>query len=577
MTRTVADDLWSTLVQAGVRRCYGIVGDALNPVIVALSRRPEIEFVSVRHEEWGVFAAVSEATLTGQPVAVCGTAGPGATHLLNGLLDAAREHAPIIAIAGDVETDLMDTDAHEEVNPYRLFDAASLYTARVVDAGQARSVFARAITTATAQRGPTVIGLPGNIAHLHSVDDEPSFRTPTLTTPTPSPDDLEQVARLVDGAERVMIFGGEGCRDAAPEVVALAEKLNAPVGYSFKGKVWLEADNANAVGMTGLLGYGGCHHAIRHADLILMLGTDFPYSDFLSDTKGVIVQVDDEAGRLGRRVPLALGVHADVGVFARDLTARVEAKTKRRYLDEALAISHDWHGRLQHYVKGGEHRSPIRPEYLAALLDRHADPDAVFSIDTGTPCIWAARHISYGNGRRLVGSLSWASMATASPKAFGAALAFKGRQVVALCGDGGFSMLALGDLITQVHHGARVVNVIVNNSALDFVNIEQQEAGLDPWGTDLENPNFADVATSLGATGIRVERPDELEAAVIRALGHRDGPVVLDVVVDKQSLALPSHVPGKTAVGFAESVAKRVLHGKARETIGEIEDNVQLL
>ncbi|MFV0260218.1 MAG: thiamine pyrophosphate-dependent enzyme [Acidimicrobiales bacterium] len=577
MAQKVADDLWDMLVQAGVKRCYGIVGDALNPVIAALSRRDDIEFVHVRHEEWGAFAASAEAFLTGEPVAVCGTAGPGIVHLVNGLLDAFHERCPVIAVAGDIETSVMDLAPIEGINPKDLFQTASLWTGRVVNPHQARGVFSEAIRTAILDRGPTVIAIPGDIASADSPGGPIDLVVPTVPWPQPAEADLRAIADLVNAAGKVTVFGGDGCRDAGADVVALARKLKAPVGFSLKGKPWLEAGNPNAVGMTGLLGYGGCFHAVKEADLVLMLGTDFPFPDFLEAGGAKVVQVDDNAIRLGRRTPIAAGSVADVGAFVRALTPLVDERDDDTHLNRSLEISRDWVGRLNVYVDGGDKRSPIRPEYVAATLNELMDDDAIVTVDTGTPVMWASHHIEFGGDRRMFGSFSWASMASASPNAFGAAKAYPGRQVVAMCGDGGFSMLAFGDLITEVQHNARIVHVVFNNGALDFVEIEQQEVGLVPYGTDLPNPNFAAIAHAFGAMGIRVEDPAEVRSAITEALAHTDGPVVLDMVTDRSALALPSHVPAKTAEGFTLSLARRVLKGDIGDVITTARDNYRLL
>ncbi|MBX3314866.1 MAG: thiamine pyrophosphate-binding protein [Actinobacteria bacterium] len=574
----MADDLWTMLAQAGVRRCYGIVGDALDPTFDAFRRHTdEIEFVHVRHEEWGAFAANAEAFVTGQPVAVCGTAGPGVTHLLNGVLDAFHERCPVIVIAGDIEVEIMGTAYIEEISPEDLFRTGSLYTGRVVSAAAAQTIFAKAIRTAILDRGPTVIALPGDIAHAKAPGPEPTLFLPSVPVPVPSEEDLAAIAELVNGAGKVTIFGGDGCRGAVDSVKALAEKLQAPVGYSLKGKVWLEADNPNAVGMTGLLGYGGCFDALKHADLILMLGTDFPFGEFLQAGDAEIVQVDDRPQMIGRRVPIACGSVADVDAFATALLPLVDAKTDDSHLRHALKVSERWKGELNAYVTHGDQETPIRPQYLAALLNELMDDDAVVTVDVGACCIWAARHIEFSGDRLMFGSFSWASMATASPNAFGASLAHPGRQVVAMCGDGGFSMLGIGDLLTEVHRGANVVHVVFNNSLLDFVNIEMQEVGMVPWATDLPPTNYARIAEGCGATGIRVEDPAELRDAVQRALGHRDGPVVLDVVTDAAALAVPSHVPAKTLAGFTLSMFKQVFGGEAKQVIDEAEHNYKLL
>jgi pyruvate dehydrogenase (quinone) len=577
MAETVAEGLWEMLAAAGVRRCYGIVGDALNPVIDALRRNGSVDFVHVRHEEYGVFAAVAEARLTGRPVAVCGTAGPGVTHLINGLIDARKERAPVIAIAGDVESSLIDSGALEELNPYTFFETAALYIGRLVNPGQLRSMVSTALTTAIAKGGPVVLSVPGDVA----VADAPSVSLevplPATTIGAASAADLAAMAELINAAEKVAIFGGDGCAEAQDEVRELAARLKAPVGYSFKGKPWLEHDNPNAVGMTGLLGYGGCHSAINSADVLLMLGTDFPFSAFLPDKTVKTIQVDRDPAHIGRRTPLELGVVGDVAATLQALAPMIIDKHADHFLREHVRQTEHARRRLGHYVTKGPGLKPIRPEYVAAVLSELADDDAIFTVDTGTPDIWAARHIQYGRDRRMFGSFTWASMACASPNAFGAALAFPGRQVIALCGDGGFTMLGLGDLLTQVQRKTRVVSVIFNNSMLDFVNLEQQEAGFVPFGTDFVNPDFGRVATALGAHGIRVEEPGDVRDALRTALAHTDGPVVLDVVVDRYALALPSHVPAATAKGFTLSIAKQVFSGKLDEVIETVEHNVRLV
>lgn len=576
--RTVADDLWEMLIQAGVRRCYGIVGDALNPVVEALSRHPEIEFVGVRHEEWGTFAASADAQLQDRIVAVCGTAGPGVTHLLNGLIDARREHAKLFVIAGDVETAVADTQPLQEVNPYELFRTASEWTGRAINPAQARAVFDEALRVCQARSAPTVVALPGDVAAAPSATDTaPRFTLGSAPHLDPGEEDLSAAVRLIDGARKIAIFGGEGCKLAGDRVRELALKLAAPVGYSFKGKNWLEADNPHAVGMTGLLGYGGCHHTLKDADLVLLLGTDFPYPDFLSVGSARFLQVDVEAGHLGRRVPVELGLQSDVGAFVDAVLPRLEQREDRSFLDDALAITERWERRLRHYVDDGENRSPIRPEYLASLLDELMDDDALVTVDTGTSVIWAAHHLHFGGGRRHLASYSWASMANASPQAFGAWKAFPERQVVALCGDGGFSMLAFGDLITEVAANAPIVHVIVDNRLLDFVNIEQQEVGMRPWGTEIPDVDYAKIAEAFGARGIRCEDPAGLRDAVSEALAHRDGPVVLDVAVDRFALALPPGVPASTAAGFVKSLFKRALHGEAGDVAHEVTDNIRLV
>jgi pyruvate dehydrogenase (quinone) len=574
---TVADLLWEMLANAGVKRCYGIVGDALNPVVDALRRNGKIEFIPVRHEEYGALAAVAEAYFTGKPVVVCGTCGPGVTHLFNGLMDARKEGAPVIAIAGDVESSVIDTSTIEELNPYKFFDAAALYIARLVNPGQARAVINTAILTAVLEKGPTVLSIPGDVASAPVPDQSAEVSIAAPAVLRPSNTDLDRLVRMIDESKTVAIFGGDGCREGRDEVVELARKLQAPVGFALRGKQWLEHENPNAVGMTGLLGYGGAYHAIHEAELLLMLGTDFPFSEFLPGASVKKVQIDKNPKHIGRRTAVDLGLVGDIKSTVTALLPAVREKTDTAFLDRQIERTKSFHHLLQHYVEKGPGIKPIRPEFLAATLSELASDDAMFFADTGTACIWQARHINGGRNRRLFGSFSWASMANAAPNAFGCALAYPGRQCIALCGDGGFTMLGLGDLLTQIERKTPVVQVILNNEKFDFVHIEQQEAGIVPFGVDFKNPNFAKVAEAMGAKGIRIEEPGHVRDGLAEALAYKRGPVVVDAVVDPFALAMPSHAPFHTAKGFTLSFAKQVLSGRLDSVIETIERNVRIV
>jgi pyruvate dehydrogenase (quinone) len=573
----VADALWELLHAAGVRRCYGIVGDALNPTIDALRRNGKVEFIHVRHEEYGGFAAVADAYLTGDPVAICGTAGPGVTHLINAMIDAQKEGAPIVAIAGDVDSSIIDTEALEELNPYQFFQTASLYTGRLVNPDQVRAIVETAVRTAVAERGPTVISIPGDVAVKKvscTLDPIVRVNSPVVR---PTDVDLRRLAAMIDEAERVTIFGGDGCREAHDEVVELARKLKAPVGYSFRGKQYLEYDNPNAVGMTGLIGFGGAPRALHEAELVLLLGTDFPFSEFLPDRPVKKVQIDRQAKHLGRRTPIDLGLVGNIKDTVVALLPLIAEKAATKHLDRALAMTRQWNDSLSDYVKRGPSLTPIRPEYLVATLDRLADDDAFFGLDTGTPCIWAARYLHASAKRSIFGSLTWASMATAAPNAMGAQFASPGRQTIALSGDGGFTMLGLGDMLTLVERKLPLVVIVFNNGSLDFVRIEQQEAGVQPFGTEFRNPNFALVAEAMGAKGIRLEDPANVEDALREALAHRGGPVVLDAVVDPYALSIPAKIPLHTVEGFTLSAWRQVADGHPGLVLEEIKHNLGLV
>jgi pyruvate dehydrogenase (quinone) len=415
------------------------------------------------------------------------------------------------------------------------------------------------------------------VAAADAPDVNPKVSWPN-THPGPAPrSDIEKLAKLVNTAKTVAIYGGEGCADSRDLVRTLADKLNAPVGYSFKGKQWLEHGNPNAVGMTGLLGYGACWDAIHDCDVLLMLGTDMPFSKFLPQKRVQTVQIDRDPARLGRRAPLAMGLVGDVKATVAALLPLLTQKQDDAFLRKCLKKAESFDKTLRHYVDRGPELTQIRPEYLVATLDRLAADDAIFTVDTGTACIWAAHYLTLGPNRRMFGSFSWASMASASPNAFGAKLAFPERQAIALCGDGGFTMLGLGDLLTEVQRKTEVVHIVLNNSRLDFVWIEMQEAGLKPWGVDFQNPDFAKVAEAFGAKGIRLERPADVEEGLAVALAHRGGPVVVDVVVDPYTLALPEHVPAETVKGYTLSVAKQALSGHLGDVVKEATHNVRLL
>jgi pyruvate dehydrogenase (quinone) len=434
-----------------------------------------------------------------------------------------------------------------------------------------------AITTAVAERGPVVISIPGDVAMADAPAVSLKVPLPAPTTGGAGAADLAAMADLVNQAETVAIFGGDGCALAQDEVRSLASRLKAPVGYSLKGKPWLEHDNPNAVGMTGLLGYGGAYNAIHDADLLLLLGTDFPFSEFLPGEAVKKVQIDRNPKHIGRRTAVDLALVGDIETTVTELLAKVRDKTDTRFLEEHVEETNSFHELLNYYVEKGPGIKPIRPEFLAATLSDLASNDALFFVDTGTACIWAARHITGGTNRRIFGSFSWASMANAAPNAFGAQLAYPGRQTIALCGDGGFTMLALGDLITQVQRKTPVVHIVLNNESLDFVDIEMQEAGIVPFGVDFKNPNFAKVAEAMGAKGIRIEEPGDVKEGLAEALAHKAGPVVVDTVVDPYALSLPSHVPFHVAKSFTLSFAKQVLSGKMDSVIKTIESNVGLI
>jgi pyruvate dehydrogenase (quinone) len=574
MTQTIADMMVTALVQAGVQRIYGIVGDSLNPVSDALRRDGRIQWVHVRHEEVAAFAAGAESQLTGELVVCAGSCGPGNLHLINGLYDCHRSGARVLAIASHIPTSEIGTSYFQETHPTRLFAECSHYCELVTNPQQVAPVLQIAMQRAISQAGVSVLVLPGDVAGMPA-PEAPWPMAIIRTNPQirPAADELQQLADLINRSERITIYAGAGCAAARDELLALAEQIQAPIAYAFRGKQFLEYENPYAIGMTGLLGWGAAYDAMHSADLLLLLGTDFPYKAFLPTTC-TIVQVDLRAEQLGRRARIDLGLCGDIRETLLAVAPLLTKKEQKHHLEQALRAHNQAIQKMQVYVTHGAEQKPIRPEYVAALVNELAAADAIFTVDTGTPNIWAARYIQSARRRRMLGSFSHGSMANAMPQAIGAALAFPGRQVIALAGDGGLSML-LGDLITIAQHQLPIKIIVFNNGQLDFVKLEMQQAGLIPWQTDLWNPNFAKVAEAIGMRGLRIEQPNELAAGLETALST-PGPVVVDIVVDGNALSLPPHITIGMIEGFALTMAKQVLEGQASEVIETITHNMRL-
>jgi pyruvate dehydrogenase (quinone) len=557
--QTVADQLVEVLVRAGVQRIYGIVGDSLNSLSDAIRRSDDIEWVHVHNEEAAAFAASAEAQLTGRLAVCAGSCGPGNTHLIQGVFDAHRSGVPVLAIASHIASTEIGTGFFQETDPKRLFEQASHWTELLSSPAQMPRLARVAIQHAVGLDGAAVLVVPGDILAAHAVNETgssaPAVRRPR---PTPAPEVLRELAARLNAAEKVAIFGGIGCADARGEVLQLAAALNAPVGHSIRGKETLQYDNPYDVGMSGLLGYGSCYDACQEADVLLLLGTDFPYRQFLPQRN--TIQVDIDPSRLGRRTPLELGVAGDVGATIRALLPLLTPRTKRDFLDRMLKKhSESLDKVVEAYTHDIEHLTPIHPEYVAGVLDEEAAADAVFTADTGMCCSWIARYITPNGRRRLMGSWVHGTMANALPHAIGAQLVDRQRQVVSMSGDGGLAML-LGELLTARTHRLPVKVVVFNNSSLGMVRLEMMVDGEPPYETDHDGVDFAAIARAVGFHAVRVEKPGELRGALRSVLDH-DGPALLDVVTDPDALEIPPHITAEEASGFALSVGKTVLAG----------------
>ncbi|GAA1955297.1 pyruvate dehydrogenase [Amycolatopsis minnesotensis] len=561
---TVADQLIDVLVQAGVRRIYGVVGDSLNPVVDAIRRsggsaNGGIDWVHVRNEEAGAFAAAAEAQLTGQLAVCAGSCGPGNLHLLQGVFDAHRSGAPVLAIASHIPAAQIGTGFFQETHPQHLFGECSHYCELVSRPEQMPRLARIAVQNAVGRRGAAVLVLPGDVAHEQAV--HPTGTSGVVGTPPailPADADVARLAERIERAEKIMIMAGAGCRDAHDEVVQLADTLGAPVGHSLRGKEFIQYDNPFDVGMSGLLGYGACYDAMHAADLVLLLGTDFPYDNFLPQAN--TVQVDIDAARIGRRSVLEFGVLGDVGATIGAVLPRLTRREDRTFLNGML---HRHERGLQKvvdaYTKNVEKHVPIHPEYVADVLDDEASDDAVFTVDTGMCNVWSARYVTPNGRRRLLGSFVHGSMANALPHAIGAQAADRSRQVIAMAGDGGLSML-LGELLTLRTHALPVKVVVFNNSSLGMVKLEMLVDGLPEYGTDHEHVNFAAIAQGAGIHARRVEDPADIRDGIKDLLAH-DGPALLDVVTDPNALSIPPNITAAQVKGFALAVSRTVLSG----------------
>ncbi|MFF4838327.1 pyruvate dehydrogenase [Streptomyces sp. NPDC001315] len=558
--QTVAEQYVDLLARAGVRRMYGVVGDSLNPVVDAVRRHHDLEWVQVRHEEVAAFAAGAEAQLTGRLAACAGSCGPGNLHLINGLYDAHRSMAPVLALAAQIPSSEIGTGYFQETHPDRLFQECSHYSELISSPRQMPRVTQTAIQHAVGRRGVSVVALSGDVASEDAPDGGTELAIPLdLPVVRPGDQELSRLIQLVDAAEKVTVFCGRGVEGAHQEVMAFAEKVKAPVGHALRGKEHIQYDNPYDVGMSGLLGYGAAYEAMHECDLLLLLGTDFPYTDFLPRHVKT-VQVDIQPERLGRRTQLELAVWGDVGQTLKSLTPAVREKTSRRFLDRMLRRHvHALEGAVGAYTHDVDRHTPVHPEYVASVLDEVAADDAVFTVDTGMCCVWGARYLTPNGRRRILGSFVHGSMANALPQAIGAQFLDRRRQVVSLSGDGGFSML-MGDFLTLVQYDLPVKVVVFNNSSLGMVDLEMMVDGLPPHATSYPHTDYAAIARASGAYGVRVEEPSKVREALREAFAH-DGPALVDVVTDPDALAIPPKITSHQVTGFALSASRTVLTG----------------
>ncbi|WP_159467056.1 thiamine pyrophosphate-dependent enzyme [Dyadobacter sp. 3J3] len=574
MSKKVAEQLTDMLVQAGIKRIYAVTGDSLNELNDAVRRNPDIKWIHVRHEEAGAYAAAAEAELTG--LACCaGSSGPGHVHLINGLYDAHRAGASVLAIASTCATVEFGSGYFQETNTIKLFDDCSYYNQIAATPAQLPRMTQAALQHAIQQKGVSVLGLPGDVSAMEAVENvtaDKNYFSKALIRP--GDEELQALANLINKHKKVTIFCGIGAADAHDEVVELAALLKAPVGYSFRGKMGIQYENPYEVGMTGLLGLPSAYHAMHESEMVILLGTDFPYTPFIPQDK-VLVQIDTRPERLGRRAKLEMGLHGDAKTTLKALFPLLKVKEDDSFLKAQLHIYEKVKDHLHTYVEDKGKKNAIHPEAVAAEIDKLATSDAIFTVDTGMCCVWASRYIQATGKRSMVGSFTHGSMANAMPHAIGAALACPDRQIVAMCGDGGISML-LGDLATIKQYNLPIKIVVFNNRSLGMVKLEMEVAGLPDSETDMVNPEFALVAEAMGIKGITISDPENLESGLQEAFLY-NGPVLINVMTDPNALAMPPKIELKMMTGMALSMTKLMLGGKFEEVLDTVKSNYKHL
>ncbi|WP_428331804.1 thiamine pyrophosphate-dependent enzyme [Novosphingobium sp.] len=558
MTQTVADVMVEVLSQAGAKRCYGVPGDTLNYFTDAV-RRSDLRWVHVRHEEAGGMAAGADALLTGELALCAGSCGPGSLHFINGLWESNRNRAPVVLIASQIVNAEIGFDFPQEVDFKAIYASGTVFCEEVRTPAQARRMTAMAAQAALSKRGVAVLIVPVDVSSAKA-PTEPSFsvhRAAPVVRPNEA--ELARIAGALDAGRKIAIYGGSGCENAHGQVMALAGKLCAPVARTSRAKDFLEHDNPFDVGMTGVFGTAGGYHALTECDTLLLLGCDFAWRQFYPE-RATIIQIDINGAHLGRRHPVDIGVVGDIAPTLDALLPLVAQRSDRAFLDDALARAARAEDNLEKRAVAGS--GPIHPQYLTETIARHAQPDAVYTADGGSPMVWCLRHVPSTGRNRTVVSLSHGTMANAMPQALGAQAAFPERQVISLSGDGGIAML-MGDLLTTVQENLPIKVVVFNNGSLGFVEIEQKVDGLLDTYTDLKNPDFGKVAEAIGMWGRKVEDPAQLDEAV-RAWLAAPGPALLDVVVDRNELVMPAKIELAQVFGTALYSAKGILAGGER-------------
>lgn len=555
----VSEQILKILQDVGVNQIWGVTGDALNTFTDAIRREKKIKWIAVRHEENGAFAACAEAQITGNLAVCAGTVGPGSLHLINGLYNAKKERVPVLALSGQVAQVNLGTNYFQEVGLTKIFDDVCAYQAVIRSAEEAPRIVLKAIQIALEKNAVVRVEIPVDIAVMEAAGEHyfhPVFRSGAVLTP--SLDDIKKVAKVINESKQITIFAGAGCRESREQVLQLSEKLKAPIVHTLRSSDIFHKNDSNVVGLTGLIGNASGYHAVMKADLLLMLGTDFPYSNFLPDDKKII-QIDKRIENLGNRVKVDIGVHGDCGEALKILLPTIEQKTDDKFLSHLTETFAKWKKDKDENNNLDEDFVPMHPQLVMQQLNKMASPDACFTVDVGESAIWVAHHLSLHGNRRLLGSFNHGSMAVGFPAAMGAQSVDRKRQVWAIVGDGAFGM-CMNDFITAVRYNYPVKILVYNNSQLGFVKIEMEEAGyaIADEALNLTNPNFAEYAKLCGGDGIRVEHAKDIKAAIQSAIDSPK-PFIIDAVTTAGELSLPPGISLHQAWGFGKSKVKEIL------------------
>ena len=564
MAKRVADLLVDVLAEAGVQRVYGVSGDSLNGITDSIRTHEGIQWIHTRHEEVAAFAAGAEAHLSGKLGVCAGSCGPGNLHLINGLYDCHRSRVPVVAIAAQIPSNEIGSGYFQETHPEHLFAQCSHYCELVSQPSQMPRVLEIAIQTAISKRGVAVIAVPGDVAMRDAVESPRLHFSDAKPSVCPSDDNLNILADLLNRSKKITILGGAGCAGAHDELIEFASKLQAPIVHAMRGKEFIEYDNPFDVGMTGLLGFSSGYHAMLKCEVLLMIGTDFPYQQFFPKD-ATIVQIDVRGEQIGRRCKVDFGFVGDTKSTLQALLPKLEQNENEAHLKESVEHYRKARKSLDDLAVPSSGDNPIHPQYVAHVLDQFASEDAVFTCDVGTPTIWAARYLTMNGKRRIIGSFTHGSMANALPQAIGAQASYPGRQVISMSGDGGFAML-MGDLLTLGQEQLPVKVVVFKNDSLAFVELEMKAAGIMDFTTDLRNPNFAKIAEGAGLLGLKAETSEDVEPMITQALKY-DGPALVEVPVSRQELSMPPTITFEQAKGFSLFMMRAVLSGRGDEII----------